>query len=437
MHSLNFKALIFSILILNSFSFSALAEGTSRESDATLSQTSDLPSPLSALPSEIFLEISKWLNLDDQRNLSSTNRNFRDIIVYEHFGKKVIVIGKTLTEEDFQIFSGPNSFFSASREVNLSRSTFPAAALAYLSPKLESLNLSQSQIIGDPAEFIGRFTHLKTLILNEMRIDTPLNNDGGDRYARFRPKVCSTLPNSILRLLPPSLQILDLSGNKIASANDLSLINQEHLPNLKYLGLSDIGRNGWGTISFQITSEFFLNLPETLEHLNLADSEVGSLVPLTSENFPNLKFLDISGMGDLEQGIIPNLPLTLEWLDLTGSRLAEPRELLLLSRFQQLRGLSLNYTRDLNGPVIDEVLKLTQLEILDISNQSNVITQEQITQFLALPSLTRMIRFPYGQRVSGLHLFAPTNPLHWTNLAREKDSQEKRDRTRIMGMFLN
>jgi Leucine-rich repeat (LRR) protein len=424
MNAPKIKTLLLSSLILCSLSSSALA--------------TDL---LSALPDELFLEISKYLNSKEQQKFSGVNQKFRNVLVYEG-GKKINLINRkllinkeNLAEDPFQIIFGPGSFFSNAKEVNLSRSTFSAESLKHLSPDLEWLDLSYSMILGDPSEYLSRFTHLKTLILRCTHMGTAFDIDRLFRFDNFRIAMLGQIPETVFSALPASIEVLELAGTKNLKTRDLQLINQERLPHLKYLGLSEITTGPFSRLG-SISASFLLDLPQSLEHLNLAGSQVESLEPLNSDRFPNLKFLDLSGMNDLNHGTLLGLPVGLEWLDLADSRFSDATDLLTLSRFQNLKGLSLNSTNPVTEAVVDEITSLKHLEILDLGNLGGVVTEYQINSFKQLPFCNRIYHSSYGQKISWVHLYGP-NPPHLTSMAKEKASKALRERAQVMGMYLN
>lgn len=397
---------------------------------------------LSSLPYEIFLHISSFQNSEEQRELSLVNRGFRNILVHENHGKRPNLTGRTLSKAHLQAVFAPGAFYANSLEVNLSRSTFPAQSLTDLPAHLEYLNLSYSVIQGDPTPFMNRFPQLKTLILSNTRyLESAWKVHGP--YGRL---MTLEIPDDFLEHLPESLEVLELGGNSDLTVTKMSWINSSRLPHLKYLGLSDMGKSWFR----KITAEVIQGLPKTLEHLNLSGSvsSPDSLSPLTAENFPKLKFLDISKLPHFRTNILHQLPITLEWLDLTGSDfLATSGELTLLSRFKNLKGLSLNHVKGVTPPVIDELLKLRGLEILDLHGLGNILTGFDIARLEHLPRLTRhdfsTSTYPSAPTASWVQAYGP-NRTYWTDWAHEKalndltlqrEADKRREWSDVMGFL--
>jgi hypothetical protein len=332
---------------------------------------------LDDVPTEIVLQIVSNLDSQSQCKLSATGLRYRTILVNEDLNKRLNLTDRVMSQNDFNNLVGPDHFYSNVRHVDLSRATFFADSLELLPLNLESLDLSQSVILGikDPSRFLQRFSHLKNLILQGTKLYGGLDSRGNISAVG--------IPDDILAHLPSALELLDLSGNKAITSVGHDFINREHFPNLRYLNVGGVG------FLRQFSESFIANLPASLEVLNLA---LGAFAPqdlnlLNSENFPKLKSLDLTFLS-VPVGFISQLPQSLEWLNLTGNGNVPLGDFLTLERLDQLKGISLRNC-NINDRVLKIIGNLSHLEVLDL-NELRQVTHFGIDQLKNLKSLTHL-----------------------------------------------
>lgn len=245
--------------------------------------------------------------------------------------------------------------------------------------RLQRLVLNNNQLSGPIPTTIGQLSRLIQLTLAMNFLSGPIPDEIGLLSELEMLELAdNTLNGSIPTTLrhSVSLRVLTLGNNRLSgviptqigalsmledfsiAVNEISGTMPSEMANLRFLSDLSLGQN---KLSGTIPS-FLGNL--SLWRLSLANNNLSGLVP-TELAKSGLVSLDLSYNWHLGSDI-PEMPRSLEYLDLSGNAFASRFSLFNCTRLQYL-GLSLNYLTDV------ELRNCTRLVDVDIS--SNLITE--------------------------------------------------------------
>jgi Leucine-rich repeat (LRR) protein len=257
---------------------------------------------------------------------------------------------------------------------------------------LEVLGLSNNQLVGTVPPSLGTLRRLKTLALDDNLLSGSLNFASylsnveyfyADRNL-FEQQVDATFLENLDRLRQldlssnlitseefpaallahPKLEVLDLANNKLGG--NLPPIVSNNI--LKFLSFRNNQLTGGIPISFPALKK--------LSHLDLQGNRLGGFLPARFATMTSLSFLFL-GSNDFFPDILPGL----------------------LSELTELRELSMSNAQ-LSGVVPNWLPLLTNLKVLDLSQNRYVATHDDEIKNTSTSVATSAHLFPHSQNLS-------------------------------------